>query len=283
MEKLTGFVEGMSFEDYAAVDALSGSSLLHIRRSPLAYRYHEDNPQEPTEAMKLGTVIHTAILEPPLLGKVSIWGLKEEQKVRRGQVWEEFRKSTSEDGLIILTKAERAEVAATVEGVYDCAPARKYLCEEGPTEISMFWFDEAGRYWKGRLDKLIRGKNSATIVDLKKTRSCASRRFGSQAYHIGYHIKAAIYASGYFRLTGIMPKFKWIAAESKPPFECAVFRATPDVMIMGGEECDKLVKLLDECKRLDHWPPEQEEEEDLILPDYAMNAEMDLDELAEVE
>src|ERR1017187_1777537 len=73
--KLIGFVERMPFEEYLAVDALSGSSLMPMRRSPLTFVWNRDNPQAPTDAMKLGTVIHTAILEPPLLGKIAVWGL----------------------------------------------------------------------------------------------------------------------------------------------------------------------------------------------------------------
>lgn len=282
MERLNGFVEGMSFEDYAAVDALSGSSLMHMRRSPLTYIWNKDNPQPSTDAQRLGTVIHTAILEPPLLGKIAVWGLLEEQKVRRGKVWDAFAEANKE--LIILTKAEQAAVADAVDGAYDTPIAKQYLSEEGPCEVSMFWTDPFdGRYWKGRLDKLIRTKNSATIVDLKKTRCCSPRRFGAQAYALGYHCKAAIYVSGYQILTGIRPKFKWIALEDKRPNECAVYRATPDVLTLGGDEVTSLVRRLDECEKTDVWPCEVEQEEDLILPAYAMNEAEGLEEFAEVE
>lgn len=280
-DRIIGFRYGMPFEEYASVDAMNGSSLIPLRRSPMAYRYAMDNPQKPTDAMKLGTTIHTAILEPPLLGKIAVWGTKLEEKVRRGQVWDVFLSEHRD--VPILTRSEYEEATAAVEGVYDCAPAREYLAADGKNEVSMFWLDESGRYWKGRCDKIISTKHTATIVDLKKTRSCSSRRFGAQAYGLGYHVKAAIYVSGYQNLTGIRPKFKWIAIESKPPFECAVYRATPDVMALGAEELQKLTRLLAECEKADNWPPEQEQEEDLIMPDYAMGDADSLAEFAEVE
>ena len=277
-----GIFPGMSWDEYAAVDALSGSALIHMRRSPLTFIWNRDNPQEPTDAMKLGTVIHTAILEPPLLGKIAVWGLIEEQKVRRGKVWDAFAEANKE--LIILTKAEQGAVVDAVDGAYDTPVARQYLAEEGPTEGSMFWVDPYdGRYWKGRVDKLIRTKNSATIVDLKKTRCCSPRRFGAQAYQLGYHCKAAIYVSGYQILTGIRPKFRWIALEEKRPNECAVYRATPDVLTLGGDEVTSLVHRLDACEKSDVWPCEVETEEDLVLPAYAMNEAEGLEEFAEVE
>jgi hypothetical protein len=148
----------------------------------------------------------------------------------------------------------------------------------------MFWVDPYdGRYWKGRIDKLIRTKGTATIVDLKKTRCCSPRRFGAQAYQLGYHCKAAIYVSGYQILTGIRPKFRWIALEDKRPNECAVYRATPDVLTLGGDEVTSLVHRLDQCEKSDVWPCEVDTEEDLILPAYAMNEAEGLEEFAEVE
>jgi exodeoxyribonuclease VIII len=281
-ERLIGIFQNMSFEEYAEVDALSGSALMHMRRSPLTYIWNKNNPQPPTDAMKLGTVIHTAILEPPLLGKIAVWGLTEEQKVRRGKVWDAFESANKD--LIILTKDEQASVADAVDGAYDNPIACQYLNEDGPTEVSMFWVDPYdGRYWKGRIDKVIRTKAAATIVDLKKTRCCSPRRFGAQAYQIGYHCKASIYVSGYQILTGIRPKFKWIALEEKKPNECAVYRATPDVLTLGGDEVTSLVHRLDACEKSDVWPCEVETEEDLILPAYAMNEAEGIEDFAETE
>ena len=278
--RVIGFVRGMPFDEYAQVDALSGSELLRMRRSPMFYRWCEDNPQEPTDAMKLGTTIHTAILEPPLLGKIAVWGTKPEEKVRNGKVWDAFQ--LANQNVIILTRREHAEVTDAVTGVYDNPNARRYLTEDGDCELSMFWVDEAtGLYMKGRLDKLLTTKETATVVDLKKTRSPSARRFGAQAFQLGYHIKAAIYVSGFQALTGIRPKFRWLAIESKPPFESAVYRATTDILLQGAEEWETLAKRLIYCRETDHWPQEQEEESDLILPAYALTDQAEsLDEFA---
>lgn len=287
-DRFVGIKYGMPFEEYAAVDALSGSALAHMRRSPMNYRWHMDNPQPPTDAMKLGTVIHTAILEPPLLGKIAAWGSIQEHytdggnlRPRNSKLYDAWADANA--GLIQMTKVEYEECQETVKSVYESPAARKYLCADGETEVSLFWFDKDGRYWKGRIDKLILTKNTATIVDLKKARSCSSYLFGKQAFNLGYHVKAAIYRDGIRTLTGMEAKFHWIAMESKPPYECAVYRATSDILLLGGEECDKLVRMLGECERTQNWPPEQEEEEDLILPAYALAQSDALDEFAEVE
>ena len=37
-----GFYLDMSFEEYAAIDALNGSSIVNMRRSPMYYRHAKD-------------------------------------------------------------------------------------------------------------------------------------------------------------------------------------------------------------------------------------------------
>lgn len=277
-ERLCGFVEGMPFEGYARIPALSGSDLLKMRRSPMHYRFMKDNPQPPSEAMLLGTVTHTAILEPPLLGKVAIWGEKPEEKVRRGKVWDAFRAEVENDKLI-MRRDNYEDVAMTVAAVHQYEPAHKLLVADGPCEVSMFWTDiDTGLYMKGRVDKLIPKQHM--IVDLKRTRDCHPYRFGGQAFALGYYIKMAIYWSGYRQITGHDPKMRLIAIDGKPPYEAAVYRITKDVLTQGLVDWQTLLSRLQQCERTGIWPPEQEEETDLVLPNYAYTSE---DELADLE
>ena len=39
MAELSGFYEGMDFDGYAGIDALNGSRLLAMRRSPMYYKW----------------------------------------------------------------------------------------------------------------------------------------------------------------------------------------------------------------------------------------------------
>lgn len=266
MAELTGFVENMPFDEYAKVDALNGSSIVHMRRSPMRYRWEKDNPQPPTPALILGTATHRMILEPNRVGDFAVWGEQEDQKVRRGKVWEEF--AADHTGQMILTVAERDAMVGMAIAVRKNLHIRRYADAKGPTEISMFWRHPfTKRRYKARLDKLI--PESHTIFDLKTTRDCQSYRFGGQAYALGYHIKMAIQWYGYKTLTGTEPKMKLGAIDSKAPHESAVYRLTNDIILQGVEECDLLVEKLDACEKTGLWPAEQDEETDLILPSWA--------------
>lgn len=271
-----GIFPGVEFAEYQKIDALNGSALVNMRRSPMYYRWCMDNPTPPTPAMALGTAVHRLVLEPTKVGEFAVWGQLEEEKVRRGKVWENFCELNK--GATIVTVAERDAMVGTAVGARKNPPIMKYANAKGETELTLVWTDNAtGRLFKGRLDKWIKKGN--TICDLKTTRDCHAYRFGGQAYALGYHIKAAIYVSGLQALTGDRPKFKFLAIESKPPYEAAVYRATPDVLTQGGVDLDEILRKLTECERTGNWPPEQEEETDLILPTYAYSSEDDLAEL----
>jgi hypothetical protein len=267
----------MPFEEYAAAPGLNGSSLVHLRRSPMHYRYMADNPQPPTDAMRLGTATHRLILEPERVGDFAVWGLLEEEKVRRGKVWDNFQE-LNKDAAMIVTVAERDAMVGMAVGARKNLPIKKYADTKGRCEVSMFWRDQiTGRRYKGRVDKISDGH---IISDLKTCVSCQPRMFGAQSYKLGYHIKMAMYWSGYRAITGTEPKMKLLAIEKKPPYESVVYRVTKDVIIQGLEEWQTLERTLDECEKTNHWPAAYEDETDLMLPAWVGQDTETLDEFA---
>ena len=278
MAELSGFYEGMDFDGYAGIDALNGSRLLAMRRSPMYYKWALDNPQPPTPAMILGTATHRMILEPDRVNDFAVWGEKEEEKVRRGKVWDEFHAAHADR--MIITVAERDAMVGMTVGARKNLPIMKYASMKGKCEVSMFWKDKtSGRLYKGRVDKIL--NEGRIIFDLKTTRDCRPYKFGAQSYQLGYHIKMAMYWSGYMAITGKEPHMRLGAIESKAPHESAVYRVTKDVIVQGLEEWQELERTLTECEKNDDWPPAEQEETDLLLPAWATeNADSDLSEFA---
>lgn len=288
--ELEGIYYGMNYESYAAVPALRGSDIIHMRRSPMKFNYERNNPSLPSPALTLGTKVHTAILEPETIGEIAIWGAEEDQKVRRGKVWEQFQLDNCDKEIMTVEEYETVTGIAAV--ALENPLIAKYARAVGPTEVSMFWrHPVTGRRFKARIDKLIPPPPmqeavrrqiikhdrvevvtpppaKPIIFDLKTTRDCTSYRFGAQAYALGYHIKMALYATGYEVLTGIRPEVRLGAIESKPPYESAVYRVVEDVLVQGGEELGFLVEKLTECEKSGKWPAEQDQESDLLLPTW---------------
>ena len=67
MSDLTeGWRPDLPIEEYLAIPAMSSSGLQQFRRSPAHYHWSRANPVAETDAMRFGTAVHTAILEPGL-------------------------------------------------------------------------------------------------------------------------------------------------------------------------------------------------------------------------
>ena len=264
--------ENVTFEDYAKIDAVNYSSLKHMRRSPMHYRYRMDHPEEPTEAMLLGTAAHRAILEPDRLGDFAIWTGGR----RYGREWDAF--CADHEGQQILRADDAAHVAGIVTAVHRNETARNYL-RRGQSEVVALW-EMFGRKFKGRLDRWIQEDN--LVLDLKTCRDCRSWAFGAQAYKLGYHMQAAMYADAVRTLTGIEPAMRILAVENKPPFESAVYRVPPEVLQLGRGEYVELVGRLFECELSALWPAEIEHECDLRLPAYTLASSGDDEDMSDL-
>jgi hypothetical protein len=260
-----GMYDAVDFADYAAIDAYNGSSIVHMSRSPLHYRWLKDHPEPPTPAMVLGTFTHRMILEPDRVGDFVVWGDQPDQKVRNGGKWEAFKEEN--EGRTIITRTERNDMVQIVAAVRR-NPAVTKLLREGRSELSMIWKDrDLGHLCKGRIDYLREGP--PVILDLKTTRDVRPFKFGNQAFQLGYHIKLAMYQNGYFTLTGETAPVKIIAVENKPPYDSAVYFVPSDVLQQGHEDYLRLMEKIHECEEAGCWPGAVEGEAELSLPSYA--------------
>ncbi len=271
-------VPAMPFADYQAVDALNYSSLKHMFRSPMAFRYHKDHPSPATPEQRLGHAIHKLILEPDLVGDFAVWGDRAGENVRRGKVWDEFQMEF--EGREIITKAERDAMVGVSVAVRKSPLIRKYVdAADGANEVSLFWRDSVlDLSLKGRVDRLL----PDFIIDLKSAVDVRPFKFGNAAYRLGYHMQSAMYQDGIYALTGALLPVVMIAVEKNPPYESAVFRLTNDVLQQGHEDYCKLAERMKECERDNHWPAALETETDLTLPSWAFGSDRgdDLSDLA---
>ncbi len=270
-----GMYDAVDFEDYASIDAHNGSSVVNMTRSPLYYRWQKDHPEPPTPQMILGTITHRMILEPDRVGDFVVYGDKPNEKVRMGKVWEEFKQE--HEGHTIITRTERDAMVQIAVAVRR-SPVIAALLKDGRSEVSMVWKDtEMGHMCKGRMDYL---REEPMILDLKTTKDARPFQFGNQAYKLGYHIKLSMYQDGYFALNGELAPVKIIAVENKPPYDCAIYSVSSDILQQGAEDYRRLMLRIKECEESGMWPGAVEGEAALSLPTYAFS---EVDDLADLE
>jgi hypothetical protein len=218
--------DSISDEIYHADRTCIGSSQLRsLIDSPKRF-YHEffkGETQEPTEAMKLGTLIHQAILEGPKFRENYV--VAPEFGDQRTKAAKEAKASWFLDvpkDKMVVSKEDFDILMGVTQSILEHPQARDLL-KNGKPEIAGYFVDEeTGIKQKIKPDFLT--FNSLSFVDLKSTKSAEHRLFMNSIFSYRYDIQIQMYREGIKAITGIWPEIiSIIAVEKTPPYESAVY------------------------------------------------------------
>lgn len=267
-------------EYHADRSAISKSGLDLIHRSPAHYwaAYLDPNrePRIETEAMKIGTMVHTIILEPELITNYAVFndaqivaeiGGGNPRATNRYKEWKHALMLENE-GKIFVTGNLLTSVLRMREAVYS-HPSAKDLLTDFTAEQTFMWVDpETGVMCKCRPDAV---KNDGKIIlDIKSTED-AGEAFAKSVFNYRYHVQAPFYMDGFEAATGIRPEwFIFIAVEKNPPYDVVVYYTPADVMEFGRNEYKNDLRRFKECKQSGIWPGYSSIIEPLKLPGWAM-------------
>lgn len=260
--------ELISNEDYHAdKTAVNSSSLRRMVKSPKAFysAFFLGNNDEPTEAMKFGTLAHMALLEgpkfrekyivmpefmePTLDGKLS--PNSKAAKEKRAQ-WIADQPSDA----VICSKDEQERLFGMIDSLLSHEKAFALL-KNGKSELAGYWKDpETGIRCRMKGDFI--SFNLSALVDVKTTSDCVWEEFRKSVEKFRYDIQMAQYDDGIFHITGKRPEHRiWIAIESKPPYEVACHEVSPQYQATGMHEYKKALRKIKECVLTNKWPQSQ--------------------------
>lgn len=273
----TGIYAGISNDAYHGGPGISKSGLDLIARSPLHYwsRYLDParTPTEPTPAMRLGTAIHTAVLEPAEFARRHHVAPVCDRRTKDGKAaWEAATMAAEAAGAELISAAD-AQVCTAIADIVRSHPTARKLFTTGQSEMSCYWTDaETGLLCKCRPDWL----NLPFIVDLKSTEDASADGFQRSAWNWRYWVQAAWYMDGVEQATGMRPDaFVFGAFEKAPPYACAFYYADPVMLDMGRAEYRKLLRVLADCVAADRWPGYDADVRALTVPIWALKAAND--------
>lgn len=237
--------------EYHASPAISKSGLDLIRKAPALYRWRRDNPQEPTPAMRLGTLTHTAVLEPDSFA-ASVIARPEgiDRRTSAGKAeWAAFE--IEANGREIIAAEEMAKLEAIRDAVRAHPAAAKALAGSPTIEQSIFWdIDDVA--CRCRPDCVT---ERGVIVDLKTTRDASPDGFSKSIHQYRYHVQAAYYSDGYEAAFGSPPRgFVFIAVETEPPYLVAVYVASETMVLRGRADYLADLETFRRCRDADEWP-----------------------------
>jgi len=263
MSELAGIIEDMPENEYHARPEVSKHDLDMIRRAPLLYRYKKDNPEEPSEEMNFGSLVHLAVLQPHLLESSvaflpddapnrvpdrSRYAKKPSQATLDACAWWDGWNEANAGKQIV--KPETFEKVLGIQKSIMSNPATAIYFEgDQIREASLFW-ERFGVKCRARLDIL----KECEIVDLKTCGDASRQGFmkdiGKRRYaHQGEH-----YLDGAKSCGRPVIAFTMIAVETNPPFLCAANQLGPTSIEIARSENRRDLAIFKKCQDSGIWP-----------------------------
>jgi exodeoxyribonuclease VIII len=306
-----GLYTNLSEDQYHASDGISSHGLNTIARSPLhywaAYLNPEKSSKKETPALKIGSAIHRAILEPdkfesmyirepqitdykgvldklddykeackarglPMSGtkdvlKARIKAFLSTQELPTASFWDELEPQIV-GSRIPLARHEYKACRAISYRVHK-HPCASEIFKIGTPEVSIYWKDlDTDVLCRGRIDWITESGHTPYIVDIKSTQNANPESFQRDVFKYGYHIQAAMYWDGLLTLGYSPDSFVFSAWEKRPPYATALYFMTDEVLEAGRNEYKKLLKVYAKCLETDNWPGYSNNIEPLILPEW---------------
>jgi hypothetical protein len=292
-----GVYGNVTSEQYHLLPFCSNSRLTLLKRSAAHLRAHLDNPGEPTDAMRLGTAIHTAVLERDEFEKryteagqcealVKSGDRKGEQCANagvalvggawgcgiRGHLPEGTRDTTT-----VLTRADFLTSFGVQDAVHMHPRIGKLFAGEGANELTVIWDDpETGVRCKARIDRLVKRDGRTVLVDLKTCTDAREEAFRRKMYDLGYYRQLAMYSDALRITQGVtVDHMVIVAAEKEAPFALMGHRLSEATADEGRRELSALLRRYAECERTNRWPAYPDTITELTLPDWAWGRELE--------
>jgi exodeoxyribonuclease VIII len=217
----------MPQDDYFKLDALGSSDLSMILRSVAHYAAAKASERIETKALKLGTVVHKAVLEPLAFNPVVTPDVDRRTKEGKARYEQFLAESIGKD---VLSADELSIVYGIKSACHDHPEVSELLSGGVAESVGISYYQKT----KVRCRPDWRIDSQRILLDLKTTEDASPEAFAKTIASYKYHLQAALYCHIARDLWGESPRWYWIVAEKAPPYTVAVYQ--PDsAMLASGE------------------------------------------------
>lgn len=230
-------------EYHADKTRISKHGLDLIHRAPALYDHERlSPPREQTPAMRMGELVHLAVLEPDLY-KTGVGALPEglDRRTKEGKT---LYAELSGQYRHLVTPAEAADILGMAESARVVAGS---LLAGAVVEESIHW-ERAGVACKSRID----GRKGGVVFDLKTTTDATA--FDREAFRYRYHVQAAFYLDALRACGETAERFAFVVVEKAAPYLSTVYWADDDVIDAGRAEYLSDLAVYRDCLETDDWP-----------------------------
>ena len=230
---------------------VSKSLLWDFNESP--YKWRHSSGKEVTKAMDLGTLIHSAILEPETaITDIASVSPFPDFRTKAAQEWRDDQRAM---GKMIATD-EDIRTASGCEQVFSEDYAQRFAGGY-KTEIAVF-AEIGATQIKGMIDLV--PDNLDLLVDLKTTARIGSLfDIARTIISRGYHWQAALYLDLWNAATGEKrTRFVICFIEVSEPYESAWVEVSPELIEAGRAGYMNALAKWQSCVAIDVWPRQHE-------------------------
>jgi len=234
---------------YDGIQALNYSGSKELLKSPAHYQAYLNLEREETKALRMGSLIHCAVLQPELLNEKFVTAPECDRRTKDGKATYEAFQASLKPGMTVVNYEESAEchlIAAFARQAIKRADVTFEMTE------FMFTTDHCGVQLKCAIDGV---GSDGYLYDLKTTedaspagilKSIRAYRYNLQAYFYRLCFETAFER----RLLG----FRFLFVEKAPPYATAWVEIGPELMSYACSDFEKALQAYRECTTLGEWP-----------------------------
>lgn len=277
LEKGTWKAGPYSPADYYADHSCTSHSMLEkFRQSQRLYQgvyvTHEIVPDEPTAAMKLGTAVHAALLEPERFPSTVIPGPDCDRRSNAGKaLWAEAEMRAATTGGFVLKAEDYVKVAMMAAQARRLPMLAELLSVPGAIEQPVRWTcPDSGVPRKAKLDKWF---PAGLILDLKTAADPSPEAFARACVNLGYHRQAAYYVDAAEQCYGLEEPARviFVVLGSEAPFDAWCYELDEESMNLGDMQNHRDLAALNVCRETGRYGIEQTAPLTLSLPRWAFS------------
>lgn len=235
-----------------------------------------------TASSSLGSLTHTAILEPDLLDVLYVCEPEPDGEVfttangspssspRSTKAFKEAVAELEATGRSVVTFAAMRAAKEMRDAVHCHSAAKALLTGEGPIEVSGIWTDPiTGVRCKLRPDKLV--IRIGANCNLKTSQNPNADAWIHDLFKYGYYRDFAFYERGLKALGFDHQRAIAIAIETTGPIDdrVAVHEVDEGALDAGHQLVEKYLTEIARCQETNHWPGHPQDIRSISLPHYA--------------
>lgn len=234
--------------DYRNFKAINWSTLKRFLDDPRWFSLHPDLELEVTEAMKLGSMVHCAVLEKEKFADLyasftAPINEKTGEPYKSGKIYESAREAFEQSGKIACTTDQQTICSEIVRSLNDyglldiLSPSESSSENRVVTEVPLY---DSRQELKGKIDCY---NEQYGLLEFKTVSSPIHDAFGRDLFgykirQYGYLYQMAFYAKIIYNQTGFIPPCWIIAAETTSPYRCGVYEISEKKILEALERID---------------------------------------------